>query len=61
MHLYNAVNLVFGNVGKGDIVSEKERKAGIVVLEIKTASQSFRKLVNKTENALISAGMFFIH
>ena len=61
MHLYNAVNLVFGNVGEGNIITEKEGKAGIIVLKIKTASQSFRQLVDKAENALVSAGMFLIH
>ena len=61
VHFNNALNLMLGDIRMGDIISEKEGKTGIVVLKIKAIAKTLRQLVDKAENALITAGMFIIH
>ena len=61
MHLYYSGNFVFGKICKGNIITEKEGKTGIVILEIEGISHAARQLIYKTEDTLVLAGMLSIH
>ena len=55
MHFYYSLYVAVGEIGKCDIVSEKERKAAVVVLKVYIFSHSLRILIYKAEYAFVSA------
>ena len=59
--LDNPVNILILHVGQRDIITLKEGKSGIVILEIEGFPHSRRHLVDKAENTLISAGAIIAH
>ena len=60
-HFYYAVDILIGEVCHRDIVALQKRKAAVIILEIERVSHSFRKLVDKAENAFVSARVLAIH
>ena len=61
MHFNNPVNIPVKKICQGNIVSEKERHSGIVVLKIQAFTKSFRELVYKAENAVVGTSSLLIH
>ena len=61
MHFNDPLDLVLGEIGKGDVIAEKKGKAGIVVLKIKRRTKAFGQLIDEAENALVFAGMLLVH
>lgn len=61
LHADDAVDFSLVQVGQRDIVAVQKGKAGVIILKIQRFTQSGRQLVDKTENALIGAAVFFVH
>ena len=61
VHFYNSVNFVLCNICQRDIVAEQKRKSAVIILKIERLTHPLRKLVNKAENAFITARMLFVH
>jgi hypothetical protein len=55
VHIYYALSLVLGKIGKRYVVTEKERKTAVVILEIQRVAHTLRQLIDKAENALVAA------
>ena len=60
-HFYYAVDILIREVCHRDIVALQKRKTAVIILEIERVSHSFRKLVDKAENAFVSARVLAIH
>ena len=58
---YNPFNIMVAHIGQSNIIPLKERKPGIIILEIQGIPHSLRHLINKTEDAFIIAGTILIH
>ena len=61
MHVENPLHFPLAQIGQGDIISKKEGQAGIVVFKIQAFAHPFGQLVDKTENAPVTAGALPIH
>ncbi len=61
VHVDNALNFVFGDIRKRDIVPEQKRQTRIVILKVQTFTHTFRQLVDKAENAFIFAVLLLVH
>ena len=61
VHLNDALDLALADVGECDVISVKEGKARIIVLEIAGFAHSGRVLVDEAEDAFVFAGLLFVH
>ena len=61
VHLNDALNLALADVGECDVISVKEGKARVIVLEIAGLPHSGRILVDEAEDAFVLAGLLFVH
>ena len=61
MHPADSVDVLVVHIGHGNIIAEKEREPGVVVLEVEGFPHSLRKLVDEAEDALVGAAMLFVH
>ena len=60
-HFDNALHILILHIGEGNIVTVDEREAGVIVLEVNGLTHALGVLVDEAEDALIGAGVLFIH
>ena len=61
MQVAYALYLTVGKVRHGDIVSQKEAKACVIVLEIHRAAHTLGQLVDKAEHAVVCTAAGLVH
>ena len=61
MQVAYALYLAIGKVRHGDVISQKEAQARIVVLKIHRAAHALWQLIDKAENAIICTAAGLVH
>ena len=61
LHLNDTVHVLLFHIRQSDIISLQERKTGIIIFEIQCLTHSRRHLIDKTKNALVTAGTVITH
>ena len=61
VHLNYPVDIALTQIGQRNIISKQKGKARVIVFKIERLPHAGRKLVDKTEHALVPAGMLLIH
>ena len=61
MHLDDAGDFPFTEVGQGDVVAEQKGQPAVVVLEIQRLPHARGKLIDEAEDAFVAAGVLLVH
>ena len=61
VHFEDALHVLLGQIGHGNVVAHQERQPRVIVLDIQRVAHALGQLVDEAEHAAIGAALHLIH